>query len=412
MSSPTDKERGEKPRPLRRRIVIEKADRYHRLLADPSEELKRVRRRAEARGFRIVDFSRTAPDLPLPETSGAAPAGGDLPGIRREIAERLERERGVRLDPETEILPLLHIPESFRFLALAFVNPSDVVLIPDPGDPAYRVSAGVAGGWPISYPLPAGRGFQPDLDRIEPEAAYRARLLFAGYPHMPTGAWAPPGFFADLVRFAKEKNILVAHDATLAAAALGGERPPGLLDHPEGKEVGVEFHSLAPFHQVGGWRPGFAAGNREILFAVETILERLGQPSLAETAAPLRRALDLPPEETARAREVFRSRGALAAEGIRALGWEVEEPLAGFHLWVRVPHGYHSVGFASLLLRKAGIAVLPGSSFGEFGHDRVLISLTEDEGAIRIALDRLARLPRMRGKIAGWMHSGGKERAR
>lgn len=409
MSAPSDK--GEKPRALRRRIVIEKADRYHRLLADPSEELKRVRRRAEARGFRIVDFSRPAPDLSPPSGSGESPGRGDLPGIRREIAARFERERGIRVDPETEVLPLLHIPESFRFLALAFVNPSDVVLLPDPGDPAYRVSAGVAGGWPISYPLPAGKGYHADLDRIEPEAAYRARLLFAGYPHMPSGAWPPPGFFADLVRFAKEKNILVAHDGTLASARLGRENPPGLLDHPEGGDVGVEFHSLAPFHGVGGWRPGFAVGNREILFAVETILERLGQPSLSETAGPLRRALDIPAEEIERAREVYRARTALAVDGIRALGWDVEEPLAGFHLWVRVPHGYHSVGFASLLLRKAGIAVLPGSSFGEFGHDRVLISLTDEEDSIRIALDRLQRLPRMRGKIADWMRPR-KERTR
>lgn len=406
MNGPTEK--GGRPRPLRRRIVIEKADRYHRLLADPAEELRRIRKRAEARGLRVVDFGRPSPDLPAP---AAKEGSADLGAMRREIAARLARTRALRLDPDTEVLPLLHIPESFRFLALAFVNPSDVVLLPDPGDPAYRVSAAVAGGWPIPYPMPAGRRFLPDLGRIEPEAAYRARLLFAGFPHFPTGAWATREFFGDLIGFAREHNVLVAHDATLAAASLVDELPPGLLDHPEGKEVGVEFHSLAPFHDIGGWRPGFAIGNREILYAIETILERLGQPGLAETASPLRRALDLPEDESNRAREIFRARAALAAQGIRALRWEIEEPRAGYHLWVRVPHGYHSVSFASFLLRKAGIAVLPGASFGEFGHDRVLISLTEDEASIRIALDRLQRLPKMRGRIAGWMHPG-KERAR
>ncbi|RPJ41173.1 MAG: aminotransferase class I/II-fold pyridoxal phosphate-dependent enzyme, partial [Candidatus Latescibacterota bacterium] len=372
---------GEKPRPARRRIVVEKSDRFHRLSYEPGMELARHRRRAEARGLRVIDLSRLAPDLPAPVEAGpgAAPLPRDEGALRRAIAERLRRERNLALDPETEVLPLLHLPEAFRLLALAFVNPSDVVLLPDPGDPVYRASALVAGGWPIGYALPVSRGRLPDLDRIEPEAAFRARLLYTCYPNRPTGAAAPREFFEELIAFARSHNVLVANDASLAGAYLA-ERPlPGLLDLPGGKEVGVEFGSLAPFHDVGGWRPGYAIGNREVLFAIASIAERLGGPRLADVGEPIARALAIPAAETERARVVCRERVRLAADGIRALDWEVEEPSAGFHLWVPVPRGTHALDFARFLLRRAGILSVPGGAFGEFGEDHVLLSVSVDE---------------------------------
>jgi LL-diaminopimelate aminotransferase len=393
-----------RPHPLRRRIVLEKADRFHRLSYDPCMEVARIRRRVESRGVRVIDCGRLRSDLPLPagpERQGA-PAAADDRGIRRLIADRVARERGVRLDPETEVLPLLHIPEGFRLLALAFVNPSDVVLVPDPGDPAYRVSALLAGGWPVSIPLPAGRDRLPALDRVEPEAAARARLLFVCYPNLPTGAWASDEFFGRLVSFARQANVLVAHDASLGAASFVEEKPAGLLDRPGGIDVGIEFHSLAPFHDAGGWRPGYAIGNREVLFAVETLAGRLGLQPAAWGGDLLLRVLSVPEEETERARALFRARVRLAAEGLRALEWEVEEPRAGYQLWVPVPHGLHGLSFASFLLRRAGIAALPGGTFGEFGDDHVLLSLALDEASIRVALDRVERLATMGGRVAAW----------
>jgi aspartate/methionine/tyrosine aminotransferase len=402
---------GEKRRPSRRRIVVEKADRFHRLSYDPRMELDRLRSRAEARGKRILDFGRLASDLAAPagDPGGAtAPGAVDVRAIRRAIASRIARDRGIRLDPETEVLPLLHLPDAFRLLALAFVNPSDVVLFPDPGDPVYRISALLAGGWPIAYPLPMSRGHLPDFARIEPEAAFRARLLYVCYPNLPTGAAAPAAFFDEVVAFARRENILVAHDASLAEAYLGEERPAGLLDRPGGKEVGIEICSLAPFHDLSGWRVGCAIGNREVLFAISALAGRLSWPRLAEVGGPIACALALAPEERARARSIFSGRIRLAAERIRALEWEVDEPSAGYHLWVPVPHGTHALDFARFLLRRAGVLSVPGGVFGEFGEDHVLFSLTSDETSIRIALDRMERLATVGGRLALWYRRRGR----
>ena len=396
-------DKGEKLRPLRRRIVIDKADRYHRLSIDPAGELARVRKRVEAKGVSVIDFTRIHSDIPLP---GGPIERGDRDStaeIRTAIATRLRKERGIRLDPEAEILPLPHLPDGIHLLTLAFVNPSDVVLYPDPGDPAYRLATIVAGGWPVSYPVPAGRIDMPDFQRIEPEAAFRARLLFAGSPGLPTGSVAAEERIESLARFAQEKNILVAQDLSLAGAVHGEKRPVGLLDLPGGRELGVEFHLLAPFHDAGGWLPGFAVGNREVLYAMETLRRRLGGPPPGAVCEPVRRALALDERDFREAADLFRARITIAVEGLREIDWEAEEPASGFHLWIPVPHGYHSVRFTSLLLRKSGIAVIPGAAFGEFGEDHVLISLTRDESSIRIAIDRLQRLMLAQGRLRNWI---------
>lgn len=385
-------------------MLIEKADRIHRLAVDPMEELERARRRAERRGFTVIDFTGADPDVLLPEGAPEPEGGGTLSSsaIRRAVAERFRAERGVRLDPEREILLLPHARDAFRLFALGFVDHGEVALLPDPGDPAYRAATTLAGGWPIGFPLHESRRHLPGLDRIEPEAARRARLLFIGYPARPLGAAPERPFYDELVRFARRNNIVVVQDATLAGAVAPGETPAGLLDHPEGRELGVEVHDLAPLFDCGGWRPGFAAGNREMLFAARTLLDRFPHPPLRTSLPLFRRVLDLPEEERRRVEALFRSRVDRVTEGLASLSWEVERPRAGHDLWVRVPQGTHSMRFASLLLRRAGVAVLPGALFGEFGHGHVLIRPNRDEASIDEALDRLRRMLPARRRVSEW----------
>lgn len=370
------------------------------------DELVRVRRRVEKKGVKVIDFTRLSPDLPLPDsTVEEEERETKESSIRRAIAAKLMDSRGIRVNPDHGIILLPRVEEGFRFLTLAFVNPGDIVLLPDPSDPAYRIAAVCAGGWPVTYPLLDSRRFLPDIERIEPEAAFRAKILFAGFPGRPTGAVADADLFGDLIRLASHKNIVVAHDASLAGACLTGESCSGLLDHPEGMGLGVELHALAPLHDTGGWRPGFAVGNREIIFAMKTIQSQLQSTPVDEILPLFNRTLAVTDAEKASAASVYLERQRKVIEGLSEIDYDVSAPRAGFDLWIRVPYGSHSVRFASVLLRKAGLAVIPGVAFGEFGHDYVLISLTTGMESIGIALDRVKRLMPVRGSLRGWIRN-------
>ncbi len=379
------------PRPLRRGIVIEESERFHRLATDPADELARIRSRVERRGVGVLDFTRVVSDLPPPPPA-SPPGDGE---VRRLLAEHFEKRRGIAVDPLSEIIPLTHVEEGFRLLALAFVDAGDVVLIPDPGERSYRAAAVLAGAWPIAVPITRREGYLPDLDRIEPEAWRRTRLLFLSDPNIPTGVSGDESFYERVIRYGHERNVPIAFDATEASAAVTGSVPRGILDFPGGVHVGVEFHELAPLHDFRGWRPGYAVGNRQILSAME-MLRRQVTPPVEPSAEPVfLRALAVDEQAHAAAAGVYAQRRKTALTGIRDLGWEVEGNPCGKSLWIRSPRRLHSMRFAAMLLRRAGIAVVPGLTFGDFGQDFIRIHLTRDEGEIRDALDRIATaLPR------------------
>lgn len=377
--------------PLRRRIVIEKSDRFHRLASDPQNELIRVRRRAEKRGVRLIDFTSPISDLAPPEPRASATARE----TRRRLAALFEERRGISVDPETEILPLPHVAEGFRLLTLAFVNPGDVVLLPDPADQEYRAATILAGGWPVTIPLLKTGGYIPDLERIEPEASRRTQILFISYPNTPTGAAAPAEFYDNLVLYSRAMNVPVAQDATRAACWPDGTVPTGLLDQPGGREVGVEFHELAPLHNLKGWRPGYVVGNREIIFAMKMLQIHMGTPGQEGEGITYRRALAVDSKAREDAAEIFSRRRAIVRDGLGDLHWHTEDPGGGMSLWIRTPRQLHSMRLASMLIRRIGIGVVPGVAYGEFAHDYIGIHLTQDETAIRVALDRLHhKLPR------------------
>ncbi len=396
MKSTTGKR--EKILPLKRRIVIEKSDRFHRLANDPQNELIRVRRRAEKRGTRVIDFTSPRSDLAAPDSMVSVGAAETC----RMLAQLFKDRRGITVDPETEILPLPHVEEGFRLITLSFVNSGDVVLLPDPADQAYRAATILAGGWPVTVPLLKTGGYLPDLGRIEPEASRRTQILFISYPNRPTGAVGPADFYESLVQYSRTMNVPVAHDATLSACWPDDSVPPGLLNHPEGREVGVEFHELAPLHNLDGWRPGYVVGNREIIFAMKMLLNHIGSPGHEGEGVAFRRALALDAEARAAAIATFARRRTVVCDGLREIHWYTRDPGAGTSLWIRTPRQLQSMRFASMLIRRVGIGVIPGVAFGEFGHDYVAIHLTQDETAIRVALDRLYhKLPRRWRRDAG-----------
>src|SRR5215216_4327843 len=207
-----------------------------------------------AQGVDIVTFGIGDPDLPTPRNILDAlhtaaeepvnhryPESEGLPELRQSISDWYERRFEVKFDPQKETLPLIGSKEGIGHIALCFIDPGDIALVPDPGYPVYEVGTMFAGGEVYSLPLHEERGFLPVLDAIPADVARRAKVIWINYPNNPTGAVATPEFFERVVDFARRNEVAVLHDLAYADVVYDGYRPPSFLETPGAKEVGIEF---------------------------------------------------------------------------------------------------------------------------------------------------------------------------
>ena len=384
---------------------IDVADRLKRLPPYLFAEIDRQKREARARGVDLIDLGIGDPDLPTAPhiIEALAEAARDPKNHRypdyegmlifREAAAGWYQKRfGVTLDPQTEVLTLIGSKEGTAHIPFAFVNPSDAVLVPDPGYPVYQAGTFFAGGEPVTMPLSAQHRFLPDLDAIPPEAARRAKLLFVNYPNNPTAACADLQFFDRLVRFAKRYEIIICHDAMYSELRFDDHPVPSFLEVPGAKEVGIEFHSLSKTYSMTGWRIGFCAGNRDVLAGLGKVKTNVDSGVFQAVQYAGIAALTGPQECVARARETYQERRDQIVQGLRKLGWPVEAPKATFFVWAPVPDGGSSTDWAARLLREAGVVVTPGVGFGPAGEGYYRIALTVGKARIAEALGRLASL--------------------
>ena len=366
-------------------------------------EIDRAKREVQASGADVIDLGIVDPDMPTPdeiirslERAVRDPANhryGTNYGMiefRQRIAAWFAKRFGVELDPQREILPVLGSKEGIGHIHLAFVNPGDVVLVPDPGYPVYRSGTIMAGGEPYPMPLLAENAFLPLLDDIPPEIARGARLMFINYPNNPTAAVASPEFFAAVVRFAKKNDVIVCHDAAYSEMTYDGYVAPSFLSVEGAREVGIEFHSLSKTFNMTGWRIAFAVGDPEILAGLAKVksnvdsgmfqaLQEAGIAALSEDLSEFRAAQ----------MAIYQRRRDLLCDGLNAMGWRVEKPSGGLCVWVSVPPNLDSSAAAFDLLRKAAVVVAPGVGFGKYGQGYVRLSLTCSEERIEEAIKRI-----------------------
>lgn len=282
--------------------------------------------------------------------------------------------------------------------ALAFLNPGDLALVPDPAYPVYKNATVLAGGVPHSVPLLAESGFKPDLWGIDEAVARRAKVLFLNYPNNPTAATVERGFFKEVVDFASEHEILVLHDNPYSELTFDGYEAPSFLAAAGGgaKEVGVEFGSLSKTYNMTGWRIGFAVGNSEILRGLRLVKTNVDSGAFQAVQVAGITALTGSQECVKENVRVYRERREILVEGLRSAGlWEgkeVKKPRATFYLWVPVPSGYSSIQFSMFLLEQAGVVVTPGVGFGENGEGFVRFSLCTSAERLREACERLQGL--------------------
>jgi LL-diaminopimelate aminotransferase len=298
----------------------------------------------------------------------------------------------VRLDPETEVLTLIGSKEGTAHMPLAFVNPGDVVLVPDPGYPVYAAGTWFAGGDVHFMPLVRQNAFLPDLGAIPAAVARRARLMYLNYPNNPTAAVATPTFFADVVRFAREHGIIVCHDAMYSELCFDGYRPPSFLETPGAREVGIEFHSLSKTYSMTGWRIGFAVGHAGALAGLGKVKTNVDSGVFQAVQEAGIAALTGPQDVSERYRQIYQDRRDVVVAGLSALGWDVDAPKAAFFVWAPVPGGLDSRTFAARLLDEVGCVVTPGVGFGPSGEGFYRIALTIDAKRLREAMERLKSL--------------------
>ncbi len=356
-----------------------------------------------AEGVDVISLGVGDPDMPTPEHvleamrgAVADPATHRYPSyygsleFRTAVASWYRRRFGVELDPETEVIALIGSKEGIGHIALAYVDPGDEALIPDPGYPVYGVSTRLAGGTPVSLPMPAERGFLPDLAAAP--IGDRTKLLWLNFPSNPTAAVADPATFEEAVAFCREHDLLLLHDAAYSEITFDGYAAPSVLQVPGAKDVALEFGSASKFYNMTGWRIGWAAGSAEAVRALGVVKTNLdsGQFTAIQRAAIA--ALEGPTEHLDELRATYQRRRDLVVETLNGLGWSLKPPLGSCYVWAPVPTGETSVGFADRLLDEAGVFVAPGNGYGVRGEGYVRLSLTVPDDRLAQAMQRLGEI--------------------
>ncbi len=385
--------------------TVEKAERLKKLPPYLFVELEKAKQRLVAAGKDVIDLGVGDPDLPTSariiarlQQTAQEPAHHrysfteGLPDLRRAIATWYQRRFDVALDPDTEVLPLLGSKEGIANLPLALLNPGDKALIPDPCYPPTRNGTILAGGEPVLMPLLEENQFLPDLGGVSQKAARAAKLMFLNYPNNPTAAVATEEFFREAIEFAKEFNLVIAHDAAYTEIAYDGYRPISFLQVPGAKDVGVEFHSCSKTYQMTGWRVGFACGHAQVISALRQLKTNVDSGIFQPVQYAAIEALTGPQEDRANVVATYQERRDALIDGLAKAGWQIPKPKAAFYVWAKVPGGRSSMDFAKRALEELHVVLTPGSGFGAHGEGYVRMALTVSTARIREAVERLAKI--------------------
>jgi LL-diaminopimelate aminotransferase len=380
---------------------IAPAERIQKLPPYVFARLDELKAKAREQGLDLIDLGMGNPDgaTPQPVVEAAIkalqdPANHGYPpfegtaSFRRAITNWYRRRYGVDLDPDSEALPLLGSKEGLTHLAIAYINPGDLILVPSPAYPAHFRGPVIAGGKVHSLILKPENDWLIDLGAIPEDVAQSAKILYFNYPSNPTAATAPREFFEEIVAFARKYEILLVHDLCYAELAFDGYQPTSLLEIPGAKEIGVEFHTLSKTYNMAGWRVGFVVGNRHIIQGLRTLKTNLDYGIFAALQTAAETALQLPDSYLHEVQERYRTRRDFLVQGLSQLGWNLSKTKATMYLWVPCPVGVSSTDFALKVLQQTGVVVTPGNAFGVAGEGYVRISLIAECDRLGEALHR------------------------
>ena len=367
---------------------IAPAERIQKLPPYVFARLDELKAKAREQGLDLIDLGMGNPDGPTPqpvveaamealqkqENHGYPPFEGTA-NFRRAITNWYHRRYDVNLDPDSEALPLLGSKEGLAHLAIAYINPGDLVLVPTPAYPAHFRGPVIAGGQVHSLVLKPDNGWLIDLTTIPDEVAEKAKILYFNYPSNPTAATAPREFFEEIVAFARKYEILLVHDLCYAELAFDGYQPTSVLEIPGAKDISVEFHTMSKTYNMAGWRVGFVVGNRHIIQGLRTLKTNLDYGIFAALQTAAETALQLPDTYLQKVQQRYRTRRDFLIKGLANLGWQIPKTKATMYIWVPCPGKIGSTDFALDVLQQTGVVVTPGNAFGIGGEGYVRISL-------------------------------------
>ena len=369
-----------------------------------SRKLKEVAK-LNAEGKDIISLAIGSPDMPPskqtidklcavanePDAHGYQPTSG-LPELHSAMAGFYKRTYGVDLDAKTEVQPIIGSKEGIMYVTLAFCNPGDKVLIPDPGYPTYTAVNKLFGTQIVNYDLREDNGWQPDFDKLEKMDLSGVKVMWSNYPNMPTGGNARRETFDRLVAFAKEHDILVVNDNPYSLIL--NEHPMSIMQVPGAKDCCIEFNSMSKSHNMPGWRVAMIVGNKNFIswmFKIQSNIEN-GTFRGIQLAAAEAFNTNTPEWHRENNIENYRRRRVIAEDIMKALGCTFDPKQVGMFLWGKIPDRYADVeDLTEAVLHKARVFITPGFIFDNNGKRYIRISLCAKDDKMKEALERIIK---------------------
>ncbi len=369
-----------------------------------SKKLKQVAE-MNAEGKDIISLAIGSPDMPpsqqtietlceiakRPDAHGYQPTMG-TPELRNAMAEFYKRWYGVTLNPKTEIQPLIGSKEGILHVTLAFVNPGEEVLVPNPGYPTYTSLSKILGAKVVNYDLMENNGWQPDFDALERMDLSKVKLMWTNYPNMPTGGAARMETYERLVAFAKKHNIVVVNDNPYSFIL--NDKPLSLLQVEGAKDCCIEFNSMSKAHNMPGWRVGMCISNAEFIRWILKIKSNIDSGTFRGIQLAAAQALKNSEEWHHEANiETYRRRRVVAEKIMQILDCKYDDSQVGMFLWGKIPEHYKNAEeLTEKLLHEARVFITPGFIFGSNGERYIRISLCAKEEKIQLALERIKKV--------------------
>jgi aspartate/methionine/tyrosine aminotransferase len=374
-------------------------------------DMDTAKSQALASGKPIIDLSLGSSDLATephiidaiaqslqdPSTHGYLLFGGTQ-GFRKAAARWYEHKFGVSVNPETEVLPLIGSQEGTAHLPLAILNPGDYALLLDPGYPSHAGGVYLASGQIYPMPLLAENNFLPVFADIPSEILAKSRLMVLSYPHNPTSAIAPLGFFQSAVSFCRQHNIVLVHDFPYVDLVFADSKKisrtslaPSILQADPQKTISIEFFTLSKSYNMGGFRIGYAIGNAELIRALRQVKAAVDFNQYQGILNGAIAALSGSQVGVEVAVDTFKQRRDVFVAALNRIGWEVAIPEATMYIWAKLPELWsdRSVEFCRELVAKTGVAASPGAGFGKSGEGYVRFALVHEPDILETAVARI-----------------------
>jgi LL-diaminopimelate aminotransferase len=354
-------------------------------------------------GKNIINLGIGSPDLPphpevistLQEEAAKPGVHGyqgykGIPALRQAFADWYQQWYRVTLNPDTEILPLLGSKEGIMHICMTYLNEGDEALIPDPGYPTYASAVKLAGGKAVSYRLEEEQDWYPDLEALAAQDLSKVKLMFVNYPHMPTGQQADAGFFAKLIRFAKDNHILLIHDNPYSFIL--NDHPVSLLELPGAKEVVLELNSLSKSHNMAGWRIGVLSGAKERIEEVLRFKSNMDSGMFMPLQLAAAKALSLGTDWYNHINGIYAERRKKVYQILDMLHCSYSLNQVGLFVWAKIPDRYaDGYALSDEILYGSNVFLTPGGIFGSQGNRYIRISLCGDLSRFEQAIARISK---------------------